>query len=80
MFFVFLPSFHNYFSSQRVYIDITFVYTHSFLTTMADSILDFSKELDIPALDQVVLTLYTGSGNDVSVPNTCLFSAYVCSV
>ncbi|SAM02651.1 hypothetical protein [Absidia glauca] len=31
---------------------------------MADSILDFSKELDIPALDQVVLTFYTGSGND----------------
>jgi hypothetical protein len=44
---------------------------------MADSILDFSKELDIPALDQVVLTFYTGSGNDVSVLNTCVFSPFV---
>lgn len=33
---------------------------------MAESILDFTKELDISVLDQVVLTFYTGSGNDVS--------------
>jgi exportin-1 len=34
---------------------------------MAESILDFTKELDISVLDQVVLTFYTGSGNDVSI-------------
>lgn len=33
---------------------------------MADSILDFTKELDVSALDQVVMTFYTGSGTDVS--------------
>ncbi|KAI9023764.1 nuclear export factor CRM1 [Phycomyces nitens] len=31
---------------------------------MADSILDFSKELDVAKLDQVVLTFYTGSGSE----------------
>lgn len=33
---------------------------------MAESILDFNKELDIALLDQVVLTFYTGSGSNVS--------------
>lgn len=33
---------------------------------MAESILDFSKELDVSVLDQVVLTFYGGSGDDVS--------------
>lgn len=32
---------------------------------MAESILDFTKELDVSALDQVVMTFYTGSGTDV---------------
>ncbi|GAA5797538.1 nuclear export factor CRM1 [Helicostylum pulchrum] len=31
---------------------------------MADSILDFSKELDVTLLDQVVMTFFTGSGNE----------------
>ncbi|ORE03750.1 nuclear export factor CRM1 [Rhizopus microsporus var. microsporus] len=31
---------------------------------MAESILDFNKELDIALLDQVVLTFYTGSGSN----------------
>ncbi|KAI7893630.1 nuclear export factor CRM1 [Mucor mucedo] len=31
---------------------------------MAESILDFSKELDVALLDQVVMTFYTGSGTD----------------
>ncbi|KAL0087845.1 nuclear export factor CRM1 [Phycomyces blakesleeanus] len=31
---------------------------------MAESILDFSKELDVAKLDQVVLTFYTGSGSE----------------
>lgn len=32
---------------------------------MADSILDFSKELDVALLDQVVMQFYTGAGADV---------------
>lgn len=32
---------------------------------MADSILDFNKELDVALLDQVVMTFFTGSGNEV---------------
>lgn len=32
---------------------------------MAEGILDFSKELDVAVLDQVVMTFYTGSGTDV---------------
>lgn len=32
---------------------------------MAESILDFSKELEVGVLDQVVMTFYTGSGTDV---------------
>lgn len=32
---------------------------------MADSILDFSKELDVTLLDQVVMTFFTGAGNEV---------------
>lgn len=35
---------------------------------MADSILDFSKELDVALLDQVVMQFFTGAGADV-----CLF-------
>lgn len=35
--------------------------------TMAESILDFSKELDVSLLDQVVLTFYRGTGNDVRI-------------
>ncbi|KAI8371079.1 nuclear export factor CRM1 [Blakeslea trispora] len=31
---------------------------------MADSILDFSKELDVAMLDQVVMTFFTGTGNE----------------
>ncbi|KAF1802666.1 CRM1 C terminal-domain-containing protein [Mucor lusitanicus] len=31
---------------------------------MAESLLDFSKELDVALLDQVVMTFFTGSGND----------------
>lgn len=34
---------------------------------MADSILDFSKELDVALLDQVVMQFYTGAGADVCV-------------
>jgi exportin-1 len=34
---------------------------------MAEAILDFSKELDVALLDQVVMTLFTGSGSEVSV-------------
>lgn len=33
---------------------------------MAESLLDFSKELDVGLLDQVVMTFFTGSGNDVT--------------
>jgi hypothetical protein len=33
---------------------------------MADAILDFSKELDVTLLDQVVMTFFTGSGSEVS--------------
>lgn len=32
---------------------------------MAESILDFSKELDVALLDQVVMTFFSGSGNEV---------------
>lgn len=32
---------------------------------MAEAILDFSKELDVALLDQVVMTFFTGSGNEV---------------
>lgn len=32
---------------------------------MAEGILDFSKELDVTLLDQVVMTFFTGSGNEV---------------
>ncbi|ORX53573.1 nuclear export factor CRM1 [Hesseltinella vesiculosa] len=39
---------------------------------MAESILDFSKELDVTVLDQVVQTLYTGSGNDQQVAQRVL--------
>lgn len=35
-------------------------------TIMAEAILDFSKELDVTLLDQVVMTLFTGSGSEVS--------------
>lgn len=35
---------------------------------MAESILDFSKELDVTLLDQVVMTFFTGSGSEVSIP------------
>lgn len=35
---------------------------------MAEAILDFSKELDVALLDQVVMTLFTGSGSEVSSP------------
>lgn len=38
--------------------------------TMAESILDFSKELDVGLLDQVVLNFYTGSGTDVKYNKT----------
>lgn len=34
---------------------------------MTDIIIDFSKELDVSVLDQIVLTFYTGSGLDVSL-------------
>jgi hypothetical protein len=37
---------------------------------MAESILDFSKELDVGLLDQVVLNFYTGSGTDVKYNKT----------
>jgi len=33
---------------------------------MTESLLDFSKELDVGLLDQVVMTFFTGSGNDVT--------------
>ncbi len=32
---------------------------------MAEVILDFSKELDVPLLDQVVMTFFTGAGQEV---------------
>lgn len=56
--------------------------------TMAESILDFSKDLDVALLDQVVMTFYTGQGQDVcchspiftrtasspsSIPSCCYF-------
>ncbi|RCH88288.1 Karyopherin transporter, partial [Rhizopus stolonifer] len=31
---------------------------------MAEAILDFSKELDVALLDQVVMTFFTGSGSE----------------
>lgn len=37
---------------------------------MADRLLDFNKELDVGLLDQVVMTFFTGSGNDVTY---CIF-------
>ena len=40
---------------------------------MAESILDFSKELDVGLLDQVVMTFYTGSGTDVKCTKTLSF-------
>ncbi|KAI8062519.1 CRM1 C terminal-domain-containing protein [Gongronella butleri] len=39
---------------------------------MSESILDFSKELDVSALDQVVNTLYSGSGSDQQVAQRVL--------
>ncbi|KAI8098786.1 nuclear export factor CRM1 [Halteromyces radiatus] len=39
---------------------------------MAESILDFSKELDVALLDQVVLTFFTGSGNDQQIAQQLL--------
>lgn len=37
-----------------------------FIVSMAEAILDFSKELDVTLLDQVVMTFFTGSGTEVS--------------
>ncbi|CAO3607736.1 unnamed protein product [Cunninghamella blakesleeana] len=39
---------------------------------MAEVILDFSKELDVAVLDQVVLTFYTGSGNNQQIAQQLL--------
>jgi exportin-1 len=36
---------------------------------MAEVILDFSKELDVPLLDQVVMTFFTGTGQEVILKN-----------
>lgn len=40
---------------------------------MAEGILDFSKELDVALLDQVVMTFFTGSGNEVCLNNINFF-------
>lgn len=39
---------------------------------MSESLLDFSKELDVGLLDQVVMTFFTGSGSDVKYLATLL--------
>ncbi|ORY97570.1 nuclear export factor CRM1 [Syncephalastrum racemosum] len=39
---------------------------------MAESILDFSKDLDVALLDQVVMTFYTGQGQDQQVAQQIL--------
>ncbi|GAN02955.1 hypothetical protein MAM1_0031c02405 [Mucor ambiguus] len=39
---------------------------------MAESLLDFSKELDVALLDQVVMTFFTGSGSDQQVAQQLL--------
>lgn len=41
---------------------------------MAEGLLDFSKELDVGLLDQVVMTFFTGSGNDVKYFSCNFFS------
>lgn len=42
-----------------------FFYRNQTDINMAEVILDFSKELDVAVLDQVVMTFYTGTGSDV---------------
>ena len=37
-----------------------------------ERILDFSQELDVPTLDQVVQVMYTTSGAQVRAPVSCL--------
>lgn len=36
-------------------------------SNMAESILDFSKDLDVQVLDQVVMTFFTGHGAEVGI-------------
>lgn len=43
---------------------------------MAEAILDFSKELDVALLDQVVMTFFSGSGQEVHLKrNIQVFSS-----
>ncbi|KAG1415448.1 hypothetical protein G6F58_006479 [Rhizopus delemar] len=39
---------------------------------MAEAILDFSKELDVTLLDQVVMTFFTGSGQEQQIAQQIL--------
>ncbi|KAL9542786.1 hypothetical protein PS6_009626 [Mucor atramentarius] len=39
---------------------------------MSESLLDFSKELDVGLLDQVVMTFFTGSGSDQQIAQQIL--------
>lgn len=51
---------------------------------MAEAILDFSKELDVPLLDQVVMTFFTGTGQEVILKKFTLckaiFNIFFCTI
>lgn len=44
-------------------------------SNMAESILDFSKDLDVQVLDRVVMTFFTGSGSEVRFSLSVLYSS-----
>jgi hypothetical protein len=57
-FFFFVPLSLSLFSNKQLY-------KTNNLNIMAESILDFSKELNVTLLDQVVMTFFTGTGSEV---------------
>lgn len=42
-----------------------FFFTVTLLKTVLQSVLDFSRDFDVSSLDKVVMTFYSGQGEDV---------------